>query len=117
MTPTKIARIECHVYRAPTSHPVRTSFGSLTDRPACFIRLIADDDCYGWGEVFSNFPQVGAEHRARLVQSLFKPLLIGQTCNDPAQTSQWLARQTRRIAIQCGEPGPFAQIRSEEPHV
>ena len=110
MHPAKIDRIECYVYRAPTDLPLRTSFGMLTDRPATFVRVIADDGAFGWGEVFSNFPQVGAEHRARLISSIFSPLLTGRPCDAPADTWQWLERSVRRIAIQCGEPGPFAQI-------
>jgi D-galactarolactone cycloisomerase len=110
MNPPKIDRIECHVYRAPTELPLRTSFGMLTDRPATFLRVIADDGAYGWGEVFSNFPQVGAEHRARLVASIFNPLLAGRACDAPGETWRWLEQSVRRIAIQCGEPGPFAQI-------
>jgi D-galactarolactone cycloisomerase len=52
---------------------------------------------------------VGAEHRARLVPSIFVPLLVGTPC-DAEVASAMLARHTRQLAIQCGEPGPFAQI-------
>src|SRR4029077_9885092 len=82
----------------------------MTNRPAVFLRIGADDGAWGWGEVFSNFPQVGAEHRARLVDSLFRPLLEGASAHDPAATRAMLDERTRRMAIQCGEPGPFAQI-------
>ena len=73
-------------------------------------RQRASDGAWGWGEVFSNFPQVGAEHRARLVDSIFAPLLIGVAADDPAPVRAMLERRTRQMAIQCGEPGPFAQI-------
>src|SRR5438270_703525 len=32
----------------------------MTNRPATFVRVSASDGAWGWGEVFSNFPQVGA---------------------------------------------------------
>jgi len=60
--------------------------------------------------VFSNFPQVGAEHRARLVDSLFAPLLLRVAAADPAPVRALLEQRMRRMALQCGEPGPFAQI-------
>ena len=60
--------------------------------------------------MFSNFPQVGAEHRARLVDSLFAPLLLRVAAADSAPVRALLEQRMRRMALQCGEPGPFAQI-------
>lgn len=105
-----IVRTTCRVYRAPIADAVATSFGAMADRPAVFLRLDASDGAHGWGEVFSNFPQVGAEHRKRLVDGLFAPLLAGAGADDPAAVRAMLERRTRTIAIQSGEPGPFAQI-------
>jgi D-galactarolactone cycloisomerase len=105
-----IASVECRVFRAPIASPVSVAFGSMTNRPALFLRLEANDGAWGWGEVFCNFPQVGAEHRARLVDSLFAPLLKGAPSDDPPALRMTLDARLRRLAIQCGEPGPFAQI-------
>ena len=107
---TTIEKVECWVLRAPIEEPVANAFGAMSNRPAVFLRITASDGAWGWGEVFSNFPQVGAEHRARLVDSIFAPLLAGITANDPAPVRALLERRTRQMAIQCGEPGPFAQI-------
>lgn len=104
-----IEAIEGHVLRAPIDVPVANAFGAMTNRPALFLRVIASDGAWGWGEVFCNFPQVGAEHRARLVRSIFVPLLRNATC-DPEVITPMLEQRTRRLALQCGEPGPFAQI-------
>ncbi len=112
-------RIERWVLRAPIEAPLTNAFGAMTNRPALFLRVTAGDGAWGWGEVFCNFPQVGAEHRARLVDSIFAPLLAGIATSatetragtsDAAEVRALLLRQTRRMAIQCGEPGPFAQI-------
>ncbi|MBP8297216.1 MAG: mandelate racemase/muconate lactonizing enzyme family protein [Burkholderiales bacterium] len=107
---TRIEKVECWVLRAPIAEPVANAFGAMTNRPAVFLRVAASDGAWGWGEVFSNFPQVGAEHRARLVDSIFAPLLAGIAADDPAPVRALLEERTRRMAIQCGEPGPFAQI-------
>ena len=121
-------KIERWVLRAPIEAPLANAFGAMTNRPALFLRVTAGDGAWGWGEVFCNFPQVGAEHRARLVDSIFAPLLAGSATSametgadartaesgdracDPAEVRALLERRTRRMAIQCGEPGPFAQI-------
>jgi D-galactarolactone cycloisomerase len=109
MDPT-ISRVECWVLRAPITEPMANAFGAMTDRPAVFLRVSASDGAWGWGEVFCNFPQVGAEHRARLVDSIFGPLLNGAGSSDPTVVRTLLDRKTRQMAIQCGEAGPFAQI-------
>ncbi|MBL0142130.1 MAG: mandelate racemase/muconate lactonizing enzyme family protein [Betaproteobacteria bacterium] len=105
-----VSRIECWVFRVPIESPVRTSFGTMTSRPALFLRVSAADGAWGWGEVFCNFPQVGAEHRARLVDSVFASLLEGSPTDDAPRVRERLEKQVRRLAIQCGEPGPFAQV-------
>ena len=105
-----LAKLEHWVFRAPVAAPVANAFGSMSNRPALFVRISASDGAWGWGEVFCNFPQVGAEHRARLIASIFTPLLEGCARDDPATVRTLLEARTRRMAIQCGEPGPFAQI-------
>lgn len=106
---TRIERIDCFALRAPIATPLANAFGAMTTRPAVFLRITASDGAWGWGEVFSNFPQVGAEHRARLVRSVFAPLLAGAE-TDAAAVRVLLEQRTRLMSIQCGEPGPFAQI-------
>jgi D-galactarolactone cycloisomerase len=109
MRPT-ITRLECWVLRAPIRAPLANAFGAMSNRPALWLRVSASDGAYGWGEVFSNFPTVGAEHRARLVESIFVPLLANTPGDSAEATRAMLEARTRRMAIQCGEPGPFAQI-------
>ncbi len=106
----RIDKLDCWVLRAPIKEAVANAFGAMTNRPAVFLRITANDGAFGWGEVFANFPQVGAEHRARLAASIFAPLLPGVDATDPAPARELLERRTRQMAIQCGEPGPFAQI-------
>ena len=105
-----ITRVECWVHRAPITTPLANAFAAMTNRPATWVRITASDGAWGWGEVFSNFPTVGAEHRARLVASIFAPLLEQSALQAPPALRQMLEARTRIMAIQCGEPGPFAQI-------
>jgi D-galactarolactone cycloisomerase len=105
-----IDAVECWVLRAPIDEPLANAFGAMSSRPAVFLRVTASDGAFGWGEVFCNFPQVGAEHRARLVDSIFAHVLKGSDAGDPEATRAMLEQRTRQMAIQCGEPGPFAQI-------
>jgi L-alanine-DL-glutamate epimerase-like enolase superfamily enzyme len=105
----RLARIEAHAYRYPVETPVRTSFGIMHDRPALFLRVEDEEGAVGWGEVWCNFPQCGAEHRARLVATVFAPLLEGREPGDPAGLTAELRDRTAVLAIQSGEPGPIHQ--------
>ena len=75
-TDLTLARIDVHVLRCPIATPVRTSFGVMHDRPAVLVRIEDTDGAHGWGEVWCNFPSCGAEHRARLVETVIAPLAL-----------------------------------------
>ncbi len=104
-----IDKIEVFACRAPITTPVRTSFGEMHDRPAVFVRVTDTDGAMGWGEVWCNFPACGAEHRARLLETVMRPLLLGRSFTGPADTFTYLSQRTAVLAIQSGEPGPIAQ--------
>lgn len=104
------ARIETFLFEAPVANPVRNSFRTLTARPALLLRVTDGDGASGWGEVWCNYPPGGAAHRARLLEQVVAPLLLGRSFADPAAAFDHLEQATRVPAIQCGEPGPFAQI-------
>ncbi|MGJ4942566.1 mandelate racemase/muconate lactonizing enzyme family protein [Bradyrhizobium sp. HKCCYLS1011] len=107
-----IRSIEAFCYRYPLATPVVTSFGKMLNRPAVFVRAVDEDGVEGWGEAWSNFPASGAEHRARLVNEVLAPGLVGRRFDAPAQAFEALSKGTEVLALQCGEPGPFAQAIS-----
>ena len=104
-----LRRIEAFGFRFPLDTPVVTSFGRMLDRPAVFIRVEDDDGVVGWGEAWCNFPSPGAEHRARIVTDILAPMLVGQRLSTPDDAFIVLTQRTSVLALQCGEPGPFAQ--------
>ena len=110
MSGVVIRRVESFVYRAPIATPVVTSFGVMTERPAVLVRIEDGDGAAGWGEVWCNFPGCGPEHRARLIDTVIAPLVIGRRFAGPDAASRTLAADTRILTIQTGERGPFAQI-------
>lgn len=105
-----IARLNVHVFRAPTPAPVATSFGVMRDRPAVFVRVEDSDGAFGWGEIFANWPIAGAEHRARLLIEDIADLVLGQAGDDPPRLWRELTDRTETRALQCGEWGPFRQV-------
>ncbi|HET7729324.1 MAG TPA: hypothetical protein VFK48_04745, partial [Usitatibacter sp.] len=109
MSALAVTRIAAHVFRWPVETPVRTSFGVMHDRPMVLVEAEGEGGLRGWGEVWCNFPSVGAEHRARLVGELLGPMVVGAAPATPAETFDRLTRATEVLAIQAGEPGPLAQ--------
>ncbi len=105
----RVARVEAWALRAPIATPVITSFGTMRDRPAVFVRLTGDDGAQGWGEVWCNFPGVGAEHRARLLIDTVAPLVTGTAWTGCEVLWRALDRRLAVLALQTGEPGPLAQ--------
>ena len=109
MTGFKIRKLEAFCFRYPLSIPVVTSFGRMNDRPALFVRAEDEDGQHGWGEVWCNFPSVGAEHRARLINEMLAPMFAGRAIEHPCEMFDYLTAAISVMALQSGEQGPFAQ--------
>ncbi len=106
-------KAQVFVHRIPIARPVRTSFGTMSDRPSVFIRLEDSDGHAGWGEVWCNYPSVGAEHRARLLMATVLPLAAELRLLDrPDVLWTTLTERLSVLSIQTGEKGPIAQTIS-----
>ncbi|MDQ3027793.1 MAG: mandelate racemase/muconate lactonizing enzyme family protein [Pseudomonadota bacterium] len=105
----RVRKLVAHVLRWPVATPVRTSFGVMRDRPMVLVQAEDAGGISGWGEVWCNFPAVGAEHRARLVASVFAPAVVDADLGTPGAAFERLTRMSAVLAIQAGEPGPIAQ--------
>ena len=105
----RLAKVEALVFRAPVETPVQTSFGIMHDRPAVLVRIEDRDGMVGWGEIWCNFPSVGAEHRARVLESCIAPILLEQEWDSPPQAFEALSHRLHVLGIQSGEPGTIAQ--------
>ncbi|HKU07043.1 MAG TPA: mandelate racemase/muconate lactonizing enzyme family protein [Bradyrhizobium sp.] len=107
--PFRIRKLQAFCYRYPLTTPVVTSFGSMTSRPAVFVRVEDDDGFSGWGEAWCNFPSTGAEHRAKLINEVLAPAAVGVSASEPSAIFEKLTLGTSVLALQSGEAGPFAQ--------
>lgn len=108
--PIDLVKVEALVFRVPIDRPVITSFGRMLSRPSVVVRVEDRQGAVGWGEVWCNFPSVGAEHRARLLQSAVAPLLLEDRWPDPRHAFETLSRKLHVLGIQCGEEGTVAQV-------
>ncbi len=106
----QISRIQAWAFRQPVEHPVSTSFGIMMDRPAVFVRIEDQHGCFGWGEIFANWPAAGAEHRVNLLIQDVAELVFSTPILRPSDLFYELSKKTHIRAIQCGEMGPFHQV-------
>jgi D-galactarolactone cycloisomerase len=81
----------------------------MLNRPAVFVRAEDEDGVVGFGEAWCNFPAPGAEHRARLINEVLAPALVGRVAAGPGEIFDLLTHGTSVLALQSGEAGPFAQ--------
>src|SRR3954470_13665956 len=105
----QLAKVEALVFRVPIQQPVQTSFGVMHDRPAVLVRVEDEEGGVGWGEIWCNFPAVGAEHRARVLASCVAPILLEKAWSSPQEAFATLTQRLHVLGIQCGEPGTVAQ--------
>lgn len=108
----ELVKVQAFVYRARIETPVQTSFGVMYDRPVVLVRIEDALGRVGWGEVWCNFPSVGAEHRARVLESCAAPILLSQKWAHPQEVFETLTQRLRVLAIQSGEQGTMAQVIS-----
>jgi D-galactarolactone cycloisomerase len=108
MKQATLARVEAHVFRAPIKEPVRTSFGTMAERVAVFVRVEDSDGARGWGEVWSNFPTASAEHRALLFADIVAPRALGKSLDDPVALWAEIDRGLHVLRVQSGDAGALS---------
>jgi len=108
----KIKNIQAYVYRVPLTKPVKSQYLKLESRPALFVSVTDENGLHGWGEVWCNFPEYGAEHRSKLITTLVNPVLKNFEYSHPREVYEKLIDVLDLYAIQSGEIGTFAQIIS-----
>lgn len=105
-----VRRLHLFLLEAPIETPVRTSFAAMTKRPALLVRVEDADAAFGWGEIWCNHPPFAGRHRLRLAADVLGPLLLSRDYGAPSEAARFLHGATRAMTLQCGEPGPFAQV-------
>jgi L-alanine-DL-glutamate epimerase-like enolase superfamily enzyme len=108
MTTAVLARVEAHVFRTPIKEPVRTSFGIMTERAAVFVRVEDSEGARGWGEIWCNFPNAAAEHRALIFADIVATRALGKPLDNPVALWAELERNLHVLRVQSGDAGAFS---------
>ncbi len=105
---SRLSRVQSFTFRCPIAVPVRTSFGTMTERVGVFVRAEDDAGVHGWGEIWCNFPSSSAEHRALMLDQIVAPRLIGRDVSDPAALWAETDAALRVLRIQSGDEGALS---------
>ena len=107
-----VKRISLHCFRYPLKLPLETVFGRVESRPALLLRIEDAEGAFGWGEIWCNFPQPGAEYRTNLAAAVAQRALQGLDTSDPTSSFTSIRARLHGLALQAGEQGPADQIAS-----
>lgn len=107
--PIRIRRVDAWACRTDIARPVETSFGIMRNRPAVFVRVETDDGCFGFGEIWCNFPSCGAEHRVKIAIEELGPLLTAEAFESAEDAFRILTQKVHVRVLQTLEIGPFNQ--------
>ena len=107
-SPLAIAAVDPFVLRIPLAEPVKTPMGMVDSAIALMVRVQTRQGETGWGEAWCNFPRYGAFHRAVAVRRSLTPVLLSREFAGPYDAWRAMTQATKVVALQAGEPGPFA---------
>jgi len=91
----------------PIDHPVKTAFGTMTERHAVYLVVRDDAGHQGIGESWVNFPAWGPWERIAAFEHTIIPWLENREVEDVAATADGLYAALRGPAVQSGTVGPL----------
>ncbi len=106
----EVAALEVAIVTDAIDAPVRGSFGAMSERVSLLVRVRDTSGAAGCGEVWCNFPEGGAEYKARLTSRYAAPLLAGRVFHRPWEAWDVVDGALARLALQTGDAGAFAQV-------
>ncbi len=86
------------------------ALGSMPTRPALLVRITDSDGCYGWGEVWANFPPRANLHKAHIIEDVVAPKLISATYTQPREIEQHLKQSLSVYFLHIGQTQVFEHI-------
>ncbi len=103
--PFKITAAKTHHASTSIAHPVKTAFGTMTERHALFLALQNEAGQIGIGESWINFPIWGHLTRIAAFETVINPWLLDRIVEHVPDTSRQLFQMLEGPARQSGTIG------------
>lgn len=88
----------------------KMALGTMPMRPALLLRLEDTSGCYGWGEVWANFPPRANIHKAHILEDVIAPQLKNLTYVDPREVIDTLRAKLSVYFLHIGQQNVFEHI-------
>ena len=86
------------------------ALGQMPVRPALLIKLRDKDGCFGWGEIWSNFPPRANLHKTHLMEDVVNAHLIGSQFAAPLELTEQLRAKLSVYFLHIGQREVFEHI-------
>lgn len=105
-----LAGIEAIPIRAKGGVSPKMALGTMPTRPALLVRLEDTAGCFGWGEVWANFPPRANLHKAHIIEDVIAANLKGITFCDPREVQEVLRAKLSVFFLHVGQSEVFEHI-------
>ena len=105
-----IAGIGVFPIRAAGGTSPKMALGVMPTRPALLVRIEDVDGCFGWGEVWANFPPRTNIHKAHIIEDVIATHLDGMTFVEPHEIQETLRRKLSVFFLHVGQAQVFEHI-------
>ena len=105
-----LAGIEVYPIRARGGVSPKMALGAMPTRPALLVRVADTSGCFGWGEVWANFPPRANLHKAHIIEDVVAPRLKGRHFVDPREVEDALRADLSLFFLHVGQLQVFEHI-------
>lgn len=108
--PITLGSIEAVPIRAKGGVSPKMALGTMSTRPALLVRVEDTAGCFGWGEIWANFPPRANLHKAHIIEDVIASHLAGLTFCDPREAGEALRAKLSVFFLHVGQCAVFEHI-------
>lgn len=86
------------------------ALGTMPTRPALLVRIEDTQGCFGWGEVWANFPARANLHKAHIIEDVVAEHLKSYSFTDPREIGKKLRDTLSVFFLHVGQTQVFEHI-------
>ncbi len=105
-----LSRIAVFPIRATGGTSPKMALGTMPTRPALLVRIEDGSGCFGWGEIWANFPPRANLHKAHLIEDVIRGHLTNLTFSDPREIQEALRRELSLFFLHVGQTQVFEHL-------
>ncbi|MGI9366162.1 MAG: mandelate racemase/muconate lactonizing enzyme family protein [Rhizobiaceae bacterium] len=105
-----IADIGVFPIRANGGVSPKMALGLMQTRPALLVRIEDTSGCFGWGEIWANFPSRANIHKAHIVEDVVASHLKSLTFSDPREVATALRDTLSVYFLHVGQREVFEHV-------